>query len=46
MAGGGQAGWPCGERNGRWQGEWRSCEGGGMEGGDFAAIAAGEPTEM
>lgn len=41
MADGGRAQRRCGERNGRQQGEWRSCEGGGMEGGDVAAIAAG-----
>lgn len=46
MADGGRAQRRCDERNGRQQGEWRSCEGGGMEGGDVAAIAAGEPTGM
>lgn len=46
MAAGGRAQRRCGERNGRQQGEWRSCEGGGMEGGDVAAIAAGEPPGM
>ena len=46
MAAGGRAQWRRGEWNGRWQWEWRSCEGGGMEGGDIAAPAAGEPPGM
>lgn len=44
MEGGRSGGVASGTEGGR--GEWRSCEGGGMERGDFAAIAAGEPTGM